>query len=412
MQISTNEFLLGSLGDLLTQESNLSQLNRQIATGETMLDPSDDPAGAGQAIDLAGAINRLSYDAGNAQAATQDIQSGLSVLQQVSSLINQLRQVAVEGANGTNSAATQSALVTTAQSALQELVQLANSQDAEGNYIFAGTKTNAPPFASLANGQVVFTGDNGGNLLEIAPSVTVAAAVSGENIFANVPAGENGVAVTAAAANIGTAYVTVKGITGTSQLNSARLSGTQYEIVFSAGVGGTLNYTVTGGIGAPGSAGFISTSSTVASGSYTTGSDLQFGGLDIGITGPPAAGDQFFVNPAGTSSLFQTIQGLISALGSASSTPQQIQNAIVNLDGAQTSILSAQATLGSNLAEIQGVQAADSTASTNDQAQLSTLQSANLPQAIANYSAGVTALQAAELVFSKIQNLSLFSVIQ
>jgi flagellar hook-associated protein 3 FlgL len=412
MQISTNEFLLGSLADLLTQESNLSQLNRQIATGETMLDPSSDPAGAGQAIDLAGAINRVSYDASNAQAATEKIQSGLSVLQQVSSLIDQLRQVAIQGAGGTNTVATQSALVTTAQGALQELVQLANSQDAEGNYIFAGTKTNAPPFVTLANGQVVFTGDNGGNLLEIAPSVTVSPAISGKNIFTNIPAGENGVAVTAATANTGTAYAAVKGITGVSQLNSERLSGTQYEIVFSAGAGGALDYTVTGGVGAPGSASFVSTSSTVASGSYTAGSDLQFGGLDIGITGTPAAGDQFFVNPAGTSSLFQTIQGLISALSSASSTPQQIQNAIVNLDGAQTSILSAQATLGSNLAEIRGIQAADSTASTNDQTQLSTLQSANLPQVIANYSAGVTALQASELAFSRIQNLSLFSVIQ
>ena len=36
MQISTNQFLLGSLGDLLTQQSNVNQLNREIATGQTM----------------------------------------------------------------------------------------------------------------------------------------------------------------------------------------------------------------------------------------------------------------------------------------------------------------------------------------------------------------------------------------
>jgi flagellar hook-associated protein 3 FlgL len=412
MQISTNEFLLGSLSDLLTQESNLNQLNQQIATGETMLDPSSDPAGAGQAVDLASAINRLNYDAANAQAATQSIQSQLSALQQVSTVVDQLQQVVAQGANAGNSTATNQQLVSTAQNALQELLSLANSQDADGNYIFSGSATNTPPFTTLANGQIVFTGDAGSNQLEVAPSISVATALSGESIFANIPAGTNGVAVTAAAANTGTAYAAVNGITSPSQLNSERLAGTQYEIAFSAGSGGALDYTVTGGTGAPGSASFSSTATTVASGSYAPGSDLEFGGLDIGITGTPAAGDQFFVNPAGTSSLFQTVQGLISALGSGTSNPQQIENAIANLDGAQTSILSAQATLGSNLAEIQGVQAADSTTSTNDQAQLSTLQSANLPEVLANYSEGVTALQAAEAAFAKIQNLSLFSLIQ
>ena len=39
---------------------------------------------------------------------------------------------------------------------------------------------------------------------------------------------------------------------------------------------------------------------------------------------------------------------------------------------------------------------------------MSNLQSANLPQVLANYSESVTALQAAELSFAKVQNLTLF----
>jgi flagellar hook-associated protein 3 FlgL len=411
MQISTNEFLLGSLSDLLTQQKNISQLNRQIATGETLLDPAGDPAGAGEAIGLASGINRLSYDAGNAQAAAQQIQNGLGVLQQVTTVIDQLRQVAVQGANGGALGTTAQGLVSTAQSALQELVQLANSQDPQGNYIFAGTTTNVPPFTTLPTGQVVFSGDSGSNLLEVAPSITVPITVSGGSIFSNIPAGTNGAGVTAAASNTGTAYASVQGVTSATLLSSERLAGTQFQIAFSSGAGGGLDYTVTGGVGSPGSAGFLATSATVASGSFTPGTGLQFGGLNIGIIGTPAAGDQFDIQPAATSSLFQTVQGLISALGSGSSSPQQIENALSNLDGAQTNILSAQATLGSSLAEIQGIQTADASASTSEQTQLATLQSANLPQVLANYSESVTALQAAELAFSKIQNLSLFSVI-
>ncbi len=412
MQISTNEFLLGSVGELLAQESNLNQLNTEIATGQTMPDAASDPAGAGEALGLASGINRLTYDAGNAQSAAQQLQSGLGALQQVTTLLDQLRQTAVQGANAGNSAASLQALASTAQSGLQQLVQLANSQGTDGRYIFAGSTSNTAPFTTLPNGQVAFTGDGAANLLEVAPSLTVPVSISGGSIFENISAGNNGVAVTAAAANTGTAYAAVQGVADPSQLTAEELAGTQFAIAFSAGAGGGLDYTVTSGIGSPGSAGFSASASTVASGSFTAGSDLQFGGLNIAITGTPAAGDQFVVQPAATSSLFQTVQGLISALGSVSSDPQQIENAISNLGAAQTGIQTAQATLGSSLAAIQGIQTADGTQSTNDQVQLTNLQSANLPQVLATYSEGVTALQAAELAFSKIQNLSLFSVIQ
>ncbi len=412
MQISTNEFLLGSVNDMLAQQGNVNKLNQEIATGQTMLDATADPAGAGEAVRLASGIKRLTYDAGNAEAATQQIQSGLSVLQQISTVLAQLRQTALQGANSGNSTATSQALIGSAQSGLQQLLQLANSQDANGRYIFAGGQTGTAPFATSSNGQVTFAGDGGTNVLEVAPTLTVPISISGQNIFFNIRTGENGVAVTAAATNSGIAYVVAQGVTDVSQVTAEQLAGTQYQIAFSSAADGSLDYTVTSGTGSPGSAGFSASSTVVASGSYTSGSNLQFGGLDVRITGTPAAGDQFAIQPAGTSTIFQTVQGLISALGSGSSNPQQIENAIANLNGAQTNILSAEATLGSSLVQIQGVQAVDTTQSTSDQAQLSNLQSANLPQVLANYSESVTALQAAELAFSKIQNLSLFLVIQ
>ena len=68
MRISSNEFLLGSLNDLLNQESNVNQLNQEIATGQTMLDATTDPAGAGLAVEVASQIDRLNYDSKNADS--------------------------------------------------------------------------------------------------------------------------------------------------------------------------------------------------------------------------------------------------------------------------------------------------------------------------------------------------------
>ncbi|MFZ2008261.1 MAG: flagellar hook-associated protein FlgL [Stellaceae bacterium] len=414
MQISTNEFLLGALSELSQQQQNVNTLNREIATGETLLDASSDPGGAGQVVGLANQIGSLTYDAANGQAATQSLQVGVSTLQQVATLLDQLGQTASAAANGTATSGDRQSEISVAQSLLQQLVQLANTQGANGGYLFAGSKSNAPAFSFLSNGQVAFNGDASTNQVEIAPSLSVASTISGQNVFMNVPAGNDGVGVTADAGNTGTAYAVAQGVTNVSQVTAASLAGTEYDISFS-GSGSSLTYQVTSGTGTPGSAGYTASSGVVASGNFTAGSSISFGGTQVQVNGTPAAGDSFAVQPGTTTSLFQTVQNLITAMGmpqnngSQSALAQQaLQNVIANIKGAQTSVLSAQATLGSNLAEIQSVASQTTAQSTNATAAMSNLQSANMPQVLANYSEGVTALQASEEAFAKVQKLTLF----
>jgi flagellar hook-associated protein 3 FlgL len=415
MRISSNEFLLGSLNDLLAQQQNVNKLNREIATGQTMLDATDDPGGAGQVIGLTNQIGYLSYDAANAQNATQTLQNGVSTLQQASNLLTQLRQTAIAVANGTSTPADRQSALATAQSVLQQLVQLGNTQGPNGGYLFSGSRSNAPAFSTQPNGQVVFMGDAGVNEVTIAPGMNVASTISGQSVFMNIPAGTDGVAVSASAGNTGGAYALAGGVTSLSQVTAASLAGTQYDVSFS-GTATALTYQVTSGTGTPGSAGYNATSGVVASGSYAAAADITFGGIDLKVNGTPALGDSFAVQPGATASLFQSAQGLIAALqlpqatgAQAVQVQQALQNALVNIGGAQSSILAAQARLGTGLSQIKSVQSQNSALSANATGQISDLQSANLPQVIAKYSESLTALQAAQLAFAKIQNLTLFA---
>src|SRR5258708_7385415 len=194
MRISTNEFLQGSLNDLLAQQSSVNQLNREIATGEALLRPADDPGAAGQVVGLANQIGQLTYDAANGQAATQTLQNGVGALQQVTNLLVQLRQTAESIANGTSTPSDRQSAIASAQSTLQQLVQLANTQGPNGGYLFAGSKSNARAFSTQPTGQVVFNGDGATNRAQIAPSLDVASTISGTGIFMNVPPGQGGVA--------------------------------------------------------------------------------------------------------------------------------------------------------------------------------------------------------------------------
>jgi flagellar hook-associated protein 3 FlgL len=419
MRISTNEFILGSLNDIMAQEANVNQLNQQIASGQTMQSALDNPAGAGAALNIQSQISQLSFDSANAQSGAESIQNSLNSLQGVGTILAQIKNTAVQAANGTESAADRQALAGTVQSALQQLIQLANTQSANGQYLFGGSQTDSAPFSITANGQVVFTGDGNVGSVEVAPSLSVPVTISGQSIFMNVPNGNGSVSVAASGSNAGNAYALPGGVTSASQVLAEHLAGTEFVVSFAAvNADGSIAYTVTSGAGDPGTAGFVASSGVVASGSFTAGSGLNFGGMDIDFTGTPATGDNFVVATSQNTSIFQILQNLESALNAASgggestgAVQQQIQNVLAALESAQTTVLGAQATLGGNLSNIQTVQSLDNNSSTSAQVQLSNLQSVNLPQVLTNYNEGLVSLQAAEAAFARIQNLSLFSVI-
>jgi len=308
MRISSSEFLLGSLPQLLAQQSNANTLNQEIATGQTLLNAASDPAGAGLAMQTEGQIQQLTYDASNAQAGAQTIQTSVSALEQISTLLNQLQQIAENGASAATSADARQSLVVQAQNMLQQLVQLANTQDPDGNYVFAGSQTSTAPFSATSSGQIVFNGDASSNSAEIAPGISVPISVSGQGLFTNLPAGQNGVAITADAANTGDATALVQSASSPSQVAAEAQAGTQYQLTFTGtGGNGSLNYTVASGAGSPGSAHFTATSGTVASGSVAAGGDVRFGGLAVALNGTPATGDSFIVQPGAQSSLFKAL---------------------------------------------------------------------------------------------------------
>lgn len=422
MRISTSEFFLGTLNDMLTQESTVSKLNQQIASGQSVVNATDNPSAAAAVLDTANQIDQISTNIGNAQAVSSTMNETLGVLNQVDNLLNQVQSTALQGATATSSSADRTALATAVQGSLQELVQLANTQLSNGQYIFGGSQATNAPFQTTPTGQVVFKGDAGINQIEIGPSLLVPVAVSGQSVFMQVPDGNGSFAVAASGTNTGTGVAALGGVLNSALVTSEHLANTQFEVSFTAGAGGTLNYKVASGTGAPGSVSFIASSGTIASGVYNGSSSsaaLSFGGMDITFSGMPAAGDHFMVRTSQATSAFQALQDVIAALqapvagasGTRARADQLIQDALATLNQVHTSILSAEASLGTSLSEINAVQSQDGAITTTDQANLAGIQSASLPEVMTQFSEGVTALQAAQAAFGKISGLSLFKYI-
>ena len=154
----------------------------------------------------------------------------------------------------------------------------------------------------------------------------------------------------------------------------------------------------------------------MASGTYTSGDTIAFNGAQVTLNGTPAAGDQFTLAPAGTTSAFSAISNLIAALRSTTlnqgqlttqinAAVQQIQNSISNFSNVSASV-------GSRLNAITAAQSSATTVQTTLKANVGTLQDTDYAAATTQLSTQELALQAAQESYASLQRLSLFNYLQ
>ncbi len=419
--ISSNQFYAGGLSGILQQQTTLGTLSQQLSTGNALVDPSAQPVAVAQNVDLTAQIGQLAGYTQNGSNAQQSLQLESSTLQSVSTLVDQVRQLALQMNNGTVNGQELQNAGTTMQGYLQQLVQYGNTQDGQGNYVFAGSRSQTQPFVLQANGQVLYQGDGSQNQLALGPSLNTATGDPGSAVFMNIPGGNGTFSVSASGGNTGGASLGPGSVNNPSLAQQVLLvAGTQYHISFSAAPsGGGLDYSVSSGSGAA-----FAASGVVASGSFSAGMSIGLPpgaspAIEVPIVGTPAAGDSFTIAGAQPQSLFATFSSLEQAFstgnsqasGTSALRAQAISNAISSLDQAQTVLLGTQSSIGARLQQVQAVQTQNSGTTLQLQTQQASIASINYPQVITQYQQSLTALQAAESAFAKLQGLSLFKYI-
>jgi flagellar hook-associated protein 3 FlgL len=175
--------------------------------------------------------------------------------------------------------------------------------------------------------------------------------------------------------------------------------------------GGTYSINFT----APGTYQVLEGATVVSAGTYADGDTIAFNGVQVTLSGTPAAGDSFTVAPSSNQSLFTTVQNLVTALQNGvattgSSTPfnNSINESINNIDQALSSTANVRATIGGRLNSITTQQSVATTQQTQLQQSISNLQSLNYAQAITELDQQNTTLSAALQAYTQTQGLSLF----
>lgn len=185
MRISSYQLYSSSVGGMLDQQAQVSKLQQQLSTGKRIVQASDDPIGAMQTQVLTKTISQYDQFSRNMTAAQNSLKLEEGTLSSTVDNLQNIRDLVVQASNGTQTDETRAALAKAIRGNLDGLMQLANTQDSTGNYIFSGSKTDTPAYIKDATGNYVYQGNAGQLQIDIGPSRSVNASDPGVNIFGN-----------------------------------------------------------------------------------------------------------------------------------------------------------------------------------------------------------------------------------
>jgi flagellar hook-associated protein 3 FlgL len=171
-----------TLNTVLESESGAAQrmatLSAQAGSGVRVAEPSDDPAAYASIVQQDAQIGIVQARQSAAKVSGDDLNLAESTLDQASTLVQQAQAIAVEGANGTQSATSRAALGKQVDGLRSQLLALANARGSSG-YLFGGTETTSPPFDASAT----FVGNDNQRQIEVADGVFAVSNASGAQAF-------------------------------------------------------------------------------------------------------------------------------------------------------------------------------------------------------------------------------------
>jgi len=402
MRISTSQINSAGIREMLARQSELRQTQLQLSTQKRVLKPSDDPVAATVISFLRAEISQVEQFGRNTDAAKAKIESEETVLSSSTNILFRVKELMVSLGNGTLSGNEFNAIKVELEIRREELLGLANSRNANGEYLFSGSRVREQPFVETNTNTISYRGDQNQRMLRISSGSVIAVSDSGFDVFVDVKNGNGKFTTSAVPANIGTGVIS----TGSYSAPPNFLP-EPFDLTFAVGGGGQLEYTVTGRV-----SGAIVAGPTT----YQDGADITFSGVSLNISGAPSAGDAFAIEPSTSQDLFTSLQNVIDAVDSFVDTAAgraELANKLgseqSSIDRGMTNIDRIRAKIGSRLNAIDSEEFSNLTLLLNSTSALSDIEDLDIIEASTRLSQQVAVLEAAQASYIRVQGLSLFN---
>lgn len=183
MRISTQQAFLNSVSNMQNSQSKLADLQNQLSTGKKLNKPSDDPVAAAQVVKLNRELAQTEKFQDNIGVTQRRLELEETVLDSLNNTIDRMRELTLQAGNTTLTDADRRTIATELRGLTDYAAGLMNTQDSQGEYLFAGSKGFTQPYVKDALGQYDYTGDDGQRMIQVAPDLFVPSSDSGQYLF-------------------------------------------------------------------------------------------------------------------------------------------------------------------------------------------------------------------------------------
>ncbi|ANJ68114.1 flagellar hook-associated protein 3 [Halothiobacillus diazotrophicus] len=160
MRVSTSMIFSQGLTNLQQQQTTILQAQQQIATGVKLTNPADDPVAFATASNLSVYTSKQNQYSTNIDTATGKVQVQESTLGSITSILQNVRDVAIQANNSAQSPTSLAALTDQLGQLREALASQINAKDERGEYLFSGTAARQQPYdaAGVLNPNVASAG--------------------------------------------------------------------------------------------------------------------------------------------------------------------------------------------------------------------------------------------------------------
>lgn len=183
MRVTNNtvsENIVRQIQQLGTQQA---KLQNQVATGQRIAQPEDDPSAVGRVLNLESEQRKIAQFQRNADRAMELSLSSFSALKQIKSVSDRATEIGTLGAGSVTPQST-AAYASEVNQLIEQTFQVANTRF-RNDYIFAGTAVDAPPYVATRDAQgnvtgVSYAGNTDRAPIQLSETASISPSTSGD----------------------------------------------------------------------------------------------------------------------------------------------------------------------------------------------------------------------------------------
>lgn len=398
MRISTSQMFTQNTNNILQKQTETSKLLEQLSSGKKVNTSGDDPVAALGIDNINQQQALVDQFLKNIDYAKNHLGIAESKLGSAEELVTGLREQILRGVNGGLSPTERQMIAEEMRGSLEELLNIANTKDESGNYLFAGYKTDSMPFAFDNAGNMVYSGDSGVRDAMISRGISMGTNIPGDMAFMKVPNALGDYAVNYLSTQTGEFKVESAAIT-----NPATHVEDTYTFNFIDNGAGGVNLEVRDS-----GAALVTTVNN-----FDASTPVSFNGIEVKIDGTPAAGDSFSMAPQAEVNIFETINKAIALIEDDAriNSPagiSELAQLLNNTDSGLNQLSTARSVAGNSLKSLESYAGRHAEEQVVNTSALSLLEDLDYASAITEFEKQQLALNAVSNVFSRVGSVSLF----